>query len=256
MHAVRGVHPAGPAGGPPPGSFDGPARVASPAGPVRGAHTACLVYRKPPHMVSRRWLRGLRGPPNSGKAFRDGFRGVQVGILRERPSPEYCKMTSLVCRRRRCCWRGHGSRRAGGASSATAQRARHVRAAATSWVGWWWTLPFTAFPAVWHLPAKNKTGRNVRKPLFKQRGMLASFVGRTDVDARWYACRAPDAAALSVSCARPRVGIRSWPCDFEAPGGAVKHFFAVVQRWILRSTVNPAVGRSNNNIRGSVRTPA
>eukprot|EP00661_Eupelagonemidae_sp_cell13_P022026 gene22026-biopygen17688 len=34
MHAVHGVHPARPAGGsPPPGSFGGPARVASPAGP-------------------------------------------------------------------------------------------------------------------------------------------------------------------------------------------------------------------------------
>eukprot|EP00661_Eupelagonemidae_sp_cell13_P021108 gene21108-biopygen4128 len=42
--------PPGPAGGgpaPPPGIFGGRARVASPAGPVRGAHAACLVYWEP-----------------------------------------------------------------------------------------------------------------------------------------------------------------------------------------------------------------
>eukprot|EP00661_Eupelagonemidae_sp_cell13_P014777 gene14777-biopygen15696 len=36
----------------PPGSCGGPARVASPAGPVRGAHAACLVYWEPLRLVS------------------------------------------------------------------------------------------------------------------------------------------------------------------------------------------------------------
>eukprot|EP00661_Eupelagonemidae_sp_cell13_P006162 gene6163-biopygen22320 len=43
---------AGPAGGAPPACFGGPVRVASPAGPVRGAHTVSFVHRKPLHLVS------------------------------------------------------------------------------------------------------------------------------------------------------------------------------------------------------------